>query len=159
MNDYVQRSDISPVDRGTPVPATPPVAPVAAAQSGSSADAELDNRARPSSPDSGQGADMDVGAEDQLASAAEYARVNAEVADILASIRSTGSSAQSIASAEAALTALTPIIIVPLPPASKDMVEQVARIAQRIVDQAVLAQSAQANVKPGTVDQILSQVA
>ncbi|RVT43325.1 hypothetical protein [Sphingobium algorifonticola] len=159
MNDYVQRSDISPVDRGTPVPATPPVAPVAAARSGNSADAALDNRTRAVPIDSGEGADIDAGVEDQLASAAEYARVNAEVADILASIRATGSSAQSIASAEAALTALTPIIIVPLPPASKDMVEQVARIAQRIVDQAALAQGAQANLKPGTVDQILAQVA
>ena len=159
MNDYLQRNEVSPVDRATPIPATPPVAPVAAARSGEGADAQLDQRARPLPQDSGEGAEIDSGSEDQLASAAEYARISAEVTDILASIRSAGGSAQSIASAEAAFATLTPVIIVPLPPASKDMLAQVARIAQRMVDQAVLTQGAQAHVKPGTVDQILSQVA
>ncbi|AUW57979.1 hypothetical protein C1T17_07535 [Sphingobium sp. SCG-1] len=155
MNDYVQISEISPVDRVAPRPILP-VAPVrSTVDAGQRADA-----ASVPADELTEGADIATGTEDQLASAAETARTQAQVADILASIRAAGNSAQAAESANAALQALvpTPIVIVPLP-ASKDMLEQAARIAQSLVANAALAHASQAHVQPGTVDQILSQVA
>ena len=49
-----------------------------------------------------------------------------------------------------------PQVLVPLPPASKEAVESTIRIAKRIAEQAAYAHAAQANVRRGAVDQILS---
>lgn len=155
MNDFVQRSEISPVDRVV----LRPILPVTPVRSVSVF--EQDDRSAPVLAETlKEGADIATGAEEQLAGAAETARTQAKVADILATIRAAGSDAQAVDSANAALQALvpTPIVIVPLP-ASKEMLEQAARVARSIVANASLARSAQATVQPVTVDQILAQVA
>lgn len=154
MNDYIQRSEISPVDRIAPRPIAP-VTPVRSV-------IETAPQVKVPSPapiDLREGADIAAGSEEQLATAAEYARTQAQVADIIASIRAAGSSPQAVDIANDALTALTPtpIVIVPLP-ASRDMLEQAARVARQLLANAALARSAQSNVQPGTVDSILSQV-
>ena len=156
MNDYLPRNEISPVDRVAPRP----VLPVPALRATDNAGMEADRQ-----PVRVEiivdGANLDAESEGQLASAAEYARIHAEVANILASIRASGGASQPAISLDGAIDALTPrpLVIVPLPPASKDMMEHAARVAQRLVADAALAHLAQAHVKPGTVDQILSQVA
>ncbi|MDX3909352.1 MAG: hypothetical protein QHC67_05980 [Sphingobium sp.] len=156
MNDYLPRNEISPVDRVAPRPILPVTSVRAADNAGAEADRQpirIENIE--------DGANIAAESEGQLASAAEYARIHAEVASILSSIRASGSGSQTIVDIDGAITAMTPMpfVIVPMPPASKAMVEQAARVAQRLMADAALAHAAQAHVKPGTVDQILSQVA
>lgn len=156
MNDYLPRNEISPVDRAAPRP----VLPVTSLRATDNGGAEADRQPARIEPIE-DGASFAADSEGQLASAAEYARIHAEVANILSSIHASGGGAQTAASIDAAIGMLTPapLVIVPLPPASLDMVQQAARVAQRLVANAALAHAAQAHVRPGTVDQILSQVA
>lgn len=157
MNEYTQRGEISPVSR---------IAPRSIAPVRSIIENPEQTRVIPPAPtpqatvDLGEGADIAAGSEAQLATAADYARTQAQVAEILASIRAAGSNGQAVSSADAALNALTPTptVIVPLP-ASKDMLEQAARVAQQLLANAALARSAQAHVQPGTVDSILAHAA
>lgn len=109
---------------------------------------------------SGEGAAGNAVAEEDLASAAEYAKVHARVADILADLRSSASST-SVDGAEAEVQSMlpAPIILVPLPPASKEAVESAVELGKRIAEQASYAHAAQAHLKRGTVDQILSTAA
>ncbi|ANI78429.1 hypothetical protein [Sphingobium sp. EP60837] len=148
MNEYVSRSDLTQVDRAKAraPSAVPAVQPVTAQQG-------VDPHA--GKPHEGEiGADL---SEDDLASAAEYAKVHAKVADILADLRS-AASAPTIEGAEAELQSLlpAPIILVPLPPASREAVESAVMLGKRIAEQASYAHAAQAHLKRGTVDQLLS---
>lgn len=151
MSEYVARSEISPVDRvatrpATPVHAVQPVAvsPKAADRDGASAAA--------STPA------VDTAAiDDDLASAAEYAKVHARIADILADLRSETTTADVDDAARSIQSLMpVPIIIVPLPPASKEAVEHAALLAKRMADQAVYARASHAHVSRSTVDQIVS---
>jgi hypothetical protein len=87
--------------------------------------------------------------------------VHASIADILANMRATSSvSASDISEPQQDIQSLLPqpVIIIPLPPASRDMVERAEMLAKDIAGQAVLSRSAQAHVKPGMVEQILAAV-
>lgn len=159
MNDYVSRNELSPVDRTVTRAVT---AVQSASQTGVDLGPEERRAVAQAKIGSGDGADLASSSEEQLASAAEYARVHARIADIMANLRtSAGADTQSTSSAEQALVSLlpAPIVIVPLPPASKDMVEHAAAVAKQVAEQAALSRSAQARVKPGTVDQILATAA
>ncbi|WHO38260.1 hypothetical protein PMI04_017130 [Sphingobium sp. AP49] len=83
--------------------------------------------------------------------------MHAQIADILADMRS-GNGTMSVDEAAASVQAMipAPFIFVPLPPATREAVEQAAALAQRIADKAIYAHAAQAHVKRGTVDQILA---
>ena len=151
MNEYLSRSDLTQVDRvsGRPSTAVPAVQPVSQQQSTHS-----HPRARQEQKAGG------ALAEDDLASAAEYAKVHARVADILAELRSSASGSD-VAGADAEIQALlpAPMILVPLPPASREAVESAVSLGKRIAEQASYALAAQAHLKRGTVDQILSTAA
>lgn len=154
MSDYLSRNEIAPADRAT---ATRAPAPITAVQHIGQRQAALDTPSNRIArlPAKGQ---LEG---DQLASAAEYASVHERIASILAELRSSEQDAASaVDGANAAIQAMlpTPIIVVPLPPASKDQMEQAARLAKRMVEQAAFAHAAQNHVRPGTVDQILSMV-
>ncbi|HJT41695.1 MAG TPA: hypothetical protein VJ762_15305 [Sphingobium sp.] len=151
MNEYLSRNELTQVDRvAARKPSVSAVQPVSAQQSSlQTADSHA-----------GKPQEADVGsslAEDDLAGAAEYAKVHARVADILADLRS---SASSVEGAEAAIQSLlpTPIILVPLPPASKEAVESAVGLGKRIAEQASYAHGAQAHLRRGTVGQVLSTV-
>ncbi|WP_150294755.1 hypothetical protein [Sphingobium estronivorans] len=149
MNDYFSRSELPPVERSnTRAPAAvPPVAPVSGAalmrrQGGSASQAATDDPASP---------------EGRIASSAEYARVHARIAGILAELSTQGSTATVDGAAEEIQSMLpSPQVLVPLPPASKEAVESSIRIARRIAEQAALAHAAQAHMGRGAVDQIVS---
>ena len=150
MNDYPSRNEIMPVDRTvTRAVAIAPVQPVAPQR------APVDTPPRRiSAPPT-----ADLTDNGQLASAAEYASVHERIAGIMAELRSSELlAANPIDGAEAAIQSMLPmpIIVVPMPPASKEQMEQAARLAQRIVEQASFAHAAQAHVRPGTVDQVLA---
>lgn len=148
MNEYISRSGLTQVDRTTSrtPSAVPAVQPITAQQG-------VDSQA-------GKRQDDESGAalsEDDLASAAEYARVQARVADILAELRS-ATGASTVQGAEANIQSLlpAPIILVPLPPASREVVESAVMLGKRIAQQSSYALAAQAHLKRGTVDQVLS---
>lgn len=129
-------------DAVAPVQAIPP--------SGSQTSAE--NR-RDTAPDPQPDSDRHA----QSAGAAEYARVNARIADIFAALNATAEPV-SHKEAEHRILALMPdpVIIIPLPPASADMVERAAQLAQDMAQQAAQARSAQSNLLRGTVDAVLA---
>lgn len=151
MNDYGSRSEISPTERA----ATRPVVPVPAVQIISARTApDLGDEGRSTVPPPGNDtATLD----DEVAGAAEYARVHARIAVILSDLRSSANSA-TVGGAEGEIQDMMPsrVVLVPLPPASKEAVEHAAQLAKRIVRDAFNAHSAQAHVKRGTVDQVLS---
>lgn len=163
MNDYISRGEIPPIDRTPvrPVASVPAVQP--ASQTGTDLDATLRQTPEQIKDAAGEGADLSSSSEEQLASAAEYARVHARIADIIADLRSDkgGQTESAIQASESAITSMlpSPIVIIPLPPASKDMVEHAVRVAKDMADQAAYAYAAQAHLKMGTVDQIVASVA
>lgn len=157
MNDYFSRSELPPVDR-TAVRATAPVQavqPVSASSdtAASSREARRDERA--------EAASVDVAHLDgEAASAAEYAEVHARIADILADLHSqTGT--MDVAEAAAAVQVMmpVPIVLVPMPPASREAVEQAAVLARRIVEQASYAHAAHAAIPRGAVEQVVASAA
>lgn len=148
MNEFVPRIDAIAPERlvaSRPAPAVPLVQPSASAANAPNGSGV--------NPDGG-----DQARREQMASAFDYARVQARVADILADI--TGSSeppAQARSTAEAKLDALKPIptVIIPMLPASVEVVEHAVEVARAVAQQAELARAAQAHVNRNTVDQIL----
>lgn len=160
MNEYFSRSEISPVDR---VVTRGPSA-VMSVQSVEANGQRPDLAPRPSiqpQPVAKASSTIESQPDEQLASAAEYVSVHARIASILADLRAGANGAgMSIDGAASAIQALmpAPIIIVPLPPASKEQVEHAALLARRMVDQAAQAQAAQSHLRVGTVDAALSLV-
>lgn len=147
MNEYLSRSELTQVDRVT-TRAPAAVSVVQPVSSTTGADSQ-GNRAP-------QGEAPSLLPEDDLASAAEYAKVHARVADILAELRSAETSSFDGAQAEIQSLVPAPMILVPLPPASKETIESAVTLGKRIAQQASYAHAAQAHVRRGTVDQLLS---
>ncbi|WP_088184441.1 hypothetical protein [Sphingobium sp. Z007] len=146
MNDYVSRSELPPIDRAVsraPSPAQA-VQPVAASRA---TPAPLSGAAKTPPPVDG------VVVDDDLASIAEYVEVHARIADILADLQSGVSGVDDAADAIQAMIP-RPMVLVPLPPASKEAVEHAAVLAERIVQRASYAHRAHAQVSRGTVEQI-----
>lgn len=146
MNDYVSRSDLTPVDRAG-VRASSPVQAVQPVAASRSAQAPVRDTVQPD-PSTNT-----VIVDDDLASVAEYAEVHARIADILAGLQSSASTVNDAAGAIQQMIP-RPMVLVPLPPASKEAVEHAAVLAKRIVERASYSHNAQANVARGTVDQV-----
>lgn len=146
MNDYVSRSELTPVDRAvsrapSPVQAVPPVA------ASRSAEAPVREKVQ-AAPQT-----KAVVVDDDLASVAEYVEVHARISEILADLQSGGGSVDDAAGAIQAMIA-RPMVLVPLPPASKEAVEHAAVLARRIVERASYSHAAQAHLSRGTVEQV-----
>ena len=152
MSDYLSRNELTQVDRaaGRATSAVPAVQQISGHEQ---------PHARARHMQDGKCAEPDAStlSEDDLASAAEYAKVHVRVADILAKLRSEVN-APTLEGAEAEIQSLlpAPILLVPLPPASKEAVESALELGRRIAEQASYAHAAQAHLRRGTVDQILS---
>jgi hypothetical protein len=160
MNGYFSGSEISPVDRAT-TRAPSAVASVQPVEANGQRSDLAPRTTTQSQPVARTAVIAEAPAEEHLASAAEYVNIRARIADILADLRAgPGGTSMSVDGAASAIQALmpAPIIIVPLPPASREQVEHAARLAQRIVDQAGQAYAAQSHLRPGTVDATLSIV-
>lgn len=83
--------------------------------------------------------------------AADYARIQADIADVLAELQPpapTGTDPAAAADRAAAALAPNPVIILPMPPTDPQIVAFVAQVAQSVVQQAARTRSAQANVTP-----------
>ncbi|MEC3912118.1 hypothetical protein U5A82_17060 [Sphingobium sp. CR2-8] len=105
MNDYVSRSELTPVDR-TAVRAASPVQAVQPVAASRSTQAPVQQSAQ--APAQGVVVDEDV------ASVAEYAEIHAQIADILAGLQSATSSVDDAAGAIQAMIP-RPMVLVPLP--------------------------------------------
>lgn len=149
MNDYFSRSEISPVKRS----ATRAPSAVSAVQpASSSATVRQDGRSA-----SAPIPDDQAASEERIASSAEYAKVHARIADILAELHAQSGNVTVDGAADEIQSMLpAPQVLVPLPPASKEAVESAIRIARRIAEQAGYAHAAQANFRQGAVDQIVT---
>jgi hypothetical protein len=155
MNEYLSKTEISSVDRVSS--RTHAVPAVSAAQSATVRPDHGDaaaSRGRAPVPPASDRAALD----DEVASAAEYARIHAEIADIMADVRAGASVTVEAAALEIQSMLPTPTVIVPLPPASKEAVESTVLLARRLAEQSRYAHAAQAHLRRGTVDQILSAV-
>ncbi|MGC4250260.1 MAG: hypothetical protein QM605_02015 [Sphingobium sp.] len=152
MSDYLSKAEIS-VDRAAARPkavsAVSAIQPVAVKPD--DGDAAASRGRAPLLPP----ADM-AAVDEEVASAAEYARIHAEIAGIMADVRGNAQATVEAAASEIQSMLPTPIVIVPLPPASKEAVESTVLLARRMAEQSRYAHAAQAHMKRGTVDQILS---
>jgi len=152
MNDFVPRIESLPADRS--VPPVRPVPAVAPVQAGGTA------------AQTGNGGQGNVGADsgnqsrrDQMASTLDYAKVQARIANILAEMNADKADASAArANAEAQFQALRPdpTIIIPMPPASLDVIEHAIQVARAMAQEANLTRAAQANVAAGTVSQMMA---
>lgn len=148
MYEFAPRTDSVAVDRIQPVRAVPAVAPV-----------QPSGRAAGSAEDAGVGSDGGSEARrEHMASAADYARVQARIADILATMNENGGPALAQLKAGAEMEEMLPrsTVIIPLPPATTESIERALRLARDMANQAELARAAQANIDSATVSQVIA---
>ncbi|WP_311266785.1 hypothetical protein [Sphingobium sp. WCS2017Hpa-17] len=148
MNDYVSRTKLPPVDRTVSRAPSPVQTVQSVAASRSAQTAVRDSIQQPATAQ----ADT-VTIDDDLASVAEYVEVHARIADILADLQSGVGSVDDAAGAIQAMIP-RPMVLVPLPPASKEAVEHAAVLAKRIVERASYSHAAHAQISRGTVEQV-----
>ncbi len=112
-----------------------------------------ESQADPNAPDSN--AQRDAQLQERSEAVASYARLQADIADVVARLdppRQNGG--ELAAQADQALIALMPqpVVVLPLPPTDRDMIEFVAQVAQAVATQAAMARAAQAHVSPALAD-------
>lgn len=148
MNDYLSRRDLPPVEltvpRAAPVQSVQPVSTVASAG----------GRERGIGQESAAFAGQ---ADGDIATAAEYAEVHARISGILADLKSAVVS-MDVTDAQLAIDATMPkpIVLIPLPPASREAMEYAADVAKRMVQMASYTHAAHNPVQRGAVQQLLS---
>lgn len=149
MNEYFSRSERSQAGRATTGSrlAVPAVQPISTQQRGRQNAGSHDGK-----PHDGESSPSFF--EDDLAGAAEYARVYARVVDILAELRS----AATVEEAEAEIQSMVPLpmILAPVPPTFREVMESAVTLGKRIAGQARYAYAAQAHLRRVAVDQLLS---
>lgn len=151
MYGFVPRIDSAAVDRAVSVQTVPAVTAVTAS-----------SRAAGSASDAGVGADGGEEARrEHMASVADYVRVQARIAEILSRLTDSGGSTGAVAQADTEIASILPRsgIVIPLLPATTESIERALKLAHDMAAQAQLARAAQANVAPGTVSQIMAEVA
>ena len=86
--------------------------------------------------------------------AADYAKIKAGIADVVARIEPSSTRTLEPAHAEQALMALMPqpVIMLPMPPADPAMIAFVAQVAQSMATMAAQTRAAQANATPLVVE-------
>jgi hypothetical protein len=91
---------------------------------------------------------------ERSAAVASYARLQADIADVVARLEPPHSTTADAADADQHLLALMPqpIVVLPMPPTDQKMIEFVAQVAQSLASQAAMARAAQASVSPAEVE-------
>jgi len=148
MNEFVPRIDAVSADRAI---AVRPVQPVAAVQAAAASGQSV----------AGGNANADSGEQarrEHMASASDYARVHARIADILADVDAAkdhpAATLQNIV--DRLEVARQPVVIIPMPPASIEQIERAVALAKDMVKHAALTRAAQANVPTGAVDKLMA---
>lgn len=93
----------------------------------------------------------------EAASVADYARANAQITDILAKL-SDARAPVAVEDAAHRMNALVrdPIVIVPLPPASQDMIARAVEVARDLAEKAALARNSHGSIASAMVEQVAS---
>lgn len=154
MNEFLSRND-RPVERASGVGAARAVTPGTERGAGRVVMPSLPPPA--DTPD----AALSPASEEHLSSAAEYARAQLRIADLLADLRSGGGGAAGLDATEAEIAGLLPHarIVLPLPPVDPMVLDHAVALARAMHDAAEMTRTAQANVAPATVQQILGRQA
>jgi hypothetical protein len=151
MNEFLPRTE--PV---APLSSTPERLPAGvravASVAASSADAAAGSARAPRAT-LGRGGAFAVVDDDRVRAASAYAEVHARIVTVLADLQgqSAPDRAASLAAAEGSLMP-QPAVVVPLPPANREMVEFVAQVTQSIARQAAQTRAAQSGVSAAMVD-------
>ena len=111
----------------------------------------------PSENQTDANAQRDTQLQERSEAMASYTRLQADIADVVARLdppRPNGG--ELAAEADQALMALMPqpVVVLPLPPTDKDMIEFVAQVAQSVASQAAMARAAQGRVTPALADAV-----
>lgn len=88
---------------------------------------------------------------DRSTAAADYAKIQADIADVLARIEPpVADPVETAGAAERAIVALipNPVVVLPLPPTDPQIMAFVAQVAQSVAERTVQARAAQANATP-----------
>lgn len=115
-------------------------------------------RGRAAVPRAAAHADADAQQDAQLtersAAVASYARLQANIADVVARLEPPRTTVADASDAEQHLLALMPqpVVVLPMPPTDQQMIEFVAQVAQSLASQAAMARAAQASITPATVE-------
>ena len=133
------------------LPRTAPISPATNAQDRGAAMVRAVGSARSTGNDAQGDAPFAANPLYRASAAADYAKIQADIADVLASIKpSTASSSNAASDANNALVAMmpNPVVVLPLPPTDATMVAFVAQVAQSLALQAAQARAAQAVATP-----------
>lgn len=148
MDEFRPRTELSPVDRTMARPVTPvrTVQPAASSNGDVGADANAHPAVQRADP---SGIDPD------LASATQYAEVHARVSEILADLDQGMIGVNDAADTIQGMIP-RPMVIVPLPPASREAVLHAEAVAKRIVERAANSGSVHARLARAAVEQVVA---
>ena len=151
MNDFLARnSNIQPSR-------TAEMANRAVAEAQASGQTPARREGKPAQGSLTPASDGDI--DQQLSSAAEVAEAQAKIAALLSEIDSlTEATAIDVDTLDAQISALLPrpTVVVPMLPASREVVERAVEIAESIRASALLSLAAQANVENGMAEGVLA---
>jgi len=139
------------------LPRTEPVASAGSASERSLSAIRAVTAVAPAAPPAGAGAQaqQDAKLTDRSAAAANYAKLQADIANVVARLDPPRPNGPQLAhDADRALLALMPqpVVMLPLPPTDQAMIDFVAQVAQSVASQAALARAAQARLSPAQVE-------
>ncbi|MBO9576716.1 MAG: hypothetical protein J7494_13350 [Sphingobium sp.] len=136
------------------LPRTEPVASVVSATERGFSGVRGPAAAAPTAPNADADAHQDAQLTERSAAVANYAKLQADIADVVARLEPPRSTVADAGDADQQLLALMPqpVVVLPLPPTDQKMIEFVAQVAQSLASQAALARAAQASVSPATVE-------
>lgn len=152
MNEFLPRTEpiASNAER---MPAGVRTVPAVVALPGRTDTTGLPNARRAASGQAGAFAVMD---DDRVGAAVAYAQVHSRIVTVLADLKAQAAPAHPalLDSAEHSLLSLMPqpVVVLPLPPANRDMVEFVVQVTQSIARQAAQTRAAQSSVSAAMVD-------
>jgi len=107
--------------------------------------------------DAGLAAKVGDGTIDHLSSAAEFARAHQKISALLSELKSTDSN-RTIDGIAEEMTDLLPVptVVIPMPPASNEMMERAIAIAEKIRSDALMSRAAQAHVSSDMAEAIFA---
>lgn len=153
MNEFLPRTEpAAPIDSAMDRASARAIAPVSPAAPGTGAASGSPDPRRPARGEAGAFAVVD---DDRTRAAADYAKVHARIVTVLADLDAPSASAgaASLALAEKSLLSLIPqpAVVLPLPPANRDMVAFVVQVTQSIARQAAQTRAAQSGASVAMV--------
>lgn len=132
------------------LPRTAPISPATNAQDRGAAMVGAISSAKSTGNDAQGEASFAIAQPYRTSAAADYAKIQADIADVLASIKPSAAPASAANDANNAILAMmpNPVVMLPMPPTDAKMVAFVAQVAQSLALQAAQARAAQAVATP-----------